>query len=230
MIGGKTVDILSYGFGELLTISNLLAIIIGAFVGLLIGALPGLGTMIAIILLLPVTYAMSPLAAILLLLAAYQGAEYGGSISSIILGIPGTPAAAATILDGSTLAKKGFPGKALGYSLTASTIGGFFGGLMLMFLSIPLAKFALHLAEPEFFLICLIGLMAVGMLSSKDITKSLISVLLGLMAGTVGMDVLTGTERMTLGQPELMDGVNLIALLVGVFAISEILSMISSSL
>src|SRR5699024_3853598 len=81
-----------------------------------------------------------------------------------------------------------------------------------------------------FFLICLIGLMAVGMLSSKDITKSLISVLLGLMTGTVGMDVLTGTERMTLGQPELMDGVNLIALLVGVFAISEILSMISSSL
>lgn len=221
-----------FGFDlmNLFTVANLLAIVIGTFVGMLIGAMPGLGTMIAIILLLPATYAMDPLPAILLLLAAYQASEYGGSIASIILGIPGTPAAAATLLDGNTLAKQKSPGKALSYSLTASTIGGLFGGLMLIFLSVPLTKFALQISDPEIFLICFIGLIAVSLLSTKNKVNSMISVILGLIAGTVGLDLITGNARFTFGLPELMDGVNIIALVVGLYAIPEIFLMISSGL
>lgn len=211
---------------ELFSVSTLFFIALGTFVGLIIGAMPGLGTMLAIVMLLPVTYVISPLESILLLLAAYQASEYGGSISSIILGIPGTPAAAATVLDGYTLAKNQSPGKAISYSLVASTIGGIFGGLVLIFLSQPLASFGLKLSDPEFFLICIIGVLAVGMLSSADKTKSMISVVLGLILGTVGMDLFTGKMRFTLGRPELSDGINIVALMIGIFAFSEILSML----
>jgi putative tricarboxylic transport membrane protein len=224
------MDLFGFNIVSLFTWSNILAIAFGTFVGMLIGALPGLGATLAIVLLLPLTYTMEPLASILMLLAAYQAAEYGGSISSIILGIPGTPAAAATVLDGNPLAKQSSPGKALAYSLYASTIGGLFGGLVLLFLSVPLVKLALAMSDPEFFLIGILGLIAVVALSSRDVTKSLISVVLGLMAGTVGMDIISAAPRFTFGRPELMDGINIIALLVGMFAFSEILVMVSEEL
>src|SRR5690606_26069905 len=143
---------------------------------------------------------------------------------------PGTPAAAATALDGRPMAVRVSPGKALGYSLVASTIGGLAGGLVLIFLSAPLAKFALKLSEPEFFLIGLLGLVAVATLSVKNVTKGMISIVLGLMAGTVGMDVFTGYQRFTFGRIELMDGIGLVPLVVGVFAFSEILTSISTDL
>ncbi|WP_407267799.1 tripartite tricarboxylate transporter permease [Radiobacillus sp. PE A8.2] len=224
------MDIFNFDLMSLFTINNILMILLGTFVGLIFGAIPGLGTMVAIILLFPLTYGMSPLASVLMLVAAYQASEYGGSISSIILGIPGTPAAAATLLDGNTLAKNESPGKALTYSLTASTVGGLIGGIVLIFLCIPLAKFATKLSDPEFFLIGVLGLIAVGMLSTKDKLKSMISVVLGLMIGTVGLDLLTGMPRVTFGSMQLMDGINLIALLIGVFALSELFNMINTGL
>lgn len=224
------MNILEVDFAALLSVTNIVAIIIGTFVGLLIGALPGLGATVAIVLLLPFSYAMEPLASILMLLAAYQAAEYGGSISSIILGIPGTPAAAATLLDGNAMARQNSPGKALAYSLAASTIGGLLGGILLLLMAVPLSTIALKLSDPEFFLIGILGLIAVAGLSSADLTKSLISVVLGLMAGTVGIDVISSTARYSLGVPELLDGLNLIAVLVGAFAISEVLAMISKDL
>lgn len=207
-----------------------LVVFFGTIVGMLAGALPGLGAMVAIIIMLPLTYNMSPLNAILLLLAVYQAAEYGGSISSITLGIPGTPAAAATILDGFPLARKHSPGKALGYSLLASTIGGIVGALVLAFLAFPMAKLALQMSEPEFFLIGLLGLIGVAALSSKDKTKSAISVVLGLLLGTVGMDDFTGTLRFTGNSLSLMDGISMVAVVTGVFGISEILSMLTEKL
>lgn len=215
---------------NLFSMSNVIAIIIGTFVGLLIGALPGLGITIAIVLLLPLTYMMSPLASILLLLAAYQSAEYGGSISSIILGIPGTPPAAATVLDGYPMSKNYSPGKAISYSLTASVVGGIFGGLVLIFLSIPLSKFAIKLYDPEFFLLGILGLLGVAALGSEDKIKSLISVVMGLMVGMIGMDMFSGQRRFTEGYLELMSGVSLIAVVVGVFALTEIFAMISNNL
>ncbi len=222
--------IFDFDFLSLFSLSNLFAIGLGTFVGLLIGALPGLGATVAIVLLLPFTYGMEPLASILMLVAAYQSAEYGGSISSIVLGIPGTPAAAATILDGNALSKQSSPGKALAYSLSASTIGGIFGGLVLLLLSVPLSQIALQMGDPEFFLIGLLGLIAVAGLSSRDVTRSFISVVLGLMAGTIGIDVITSSHRFTMGQMELLDGLHLVAVLVGIFAIAEILSMVSTEL
>lgn len=224
------MNFLEFDFQSLFDVSNLLAIAIGTFVGLLIGALPGLGATVAIVMLLPFTYGMEPLASVLMLVAAYQGAEYGGSISSIILGIPGTPAAAATLLDGNALSRRSSPGKALGYSLAASTVGGLFGGLVLLLLSVPLSAIALRMSDPEFFLIGILGLIAVAGLGSADLVKSFISVVLGLMAGTIGIDVISSELRYTLGRPELLEGLNIVAVLVGIFAVSEILDMISKDL
>ncbi|SDH25460.1 putative tricarboxylic transport membrane protein [Alteribacillus persepolensis] len=216
---------------DIIDIALLIFVILcGTFVGMFAGSLPGIGAMVAIVILLPLTYNMEPLFAILLLLATYQAAEYGGSISSITLGIPGTPAATATLMDGTPLARSNSPGKALAYSLTASTMGGVFGAVILTTLAAPMASFALQLSAPEFALIGLLGLAGVGALSSQDITKSLISVVLGLMAATIGMDDFTGALRFTEGFNGLIDGLNIIAVITGVFAISEILTMINKNL
>ncbi|MFZ4452660.1 tripartite tricarboxylate transporter permease [Salibacterium aidingense] len=224
------MDIAGIDPPNIFTMTNVLVIIIGSLVGLIIGALPGLGAAIAIVLLLPFTYTMEPLASILLLLSAYQSAEYGGSISAIVLGIPGTPAAVTTVLDGHPMAKNESPGKALGYSLIACLIGGIAGGLVLLFLTVPLSQFALNLSNPEFFLIGVIGLLAVAGLSSNDLIKSLIFTVLGLLAGTVGIDMFTSLPRFTFGRPELMEGLSLIAVLIGMYAFSEIFKMINEDL
>ncbi|WP_052123980.1 tripartite tricarboxylate transporter permease [Ureibacillus manganicus] len=222
---------LDFDFTTLFTLTNMTAILVGTIVGLVIGAMPGLGATMAIVFLLPFTYSMTPVSAVLLLLAAYQAAEYGGSISSVTLGIPGTPAAAATLQDGLPLARKVSPGKALGYSLNASTIGGIVGALSLIFLTQPFAEFALMLSDPEFFLLGVMGLIAVASISVKGtMTKSLISVVFGLMAGTIGMDMFTGNPRFTMGQLDLMEGIGIVAMLIGMFAIPEILRVIKDDL
>jgi putative tricarboxylic transport membrane protein len=224
------VGAFDFDFASLFSLSNLFGILVGTLVGQLIGALPGLGATVAIVMLLPFTYSMEPLAAILMLVAAYQAAEYGGSISSIVLGIPGTPAAAATTLDGFALAKQSSPGKALAFSLWSSTVGGLVGGLVLLFLSMPLSLIAVQLGDPEFFLVGILGLIAVAGLSSSDVLRSFISVTLGLMASTVGIDVISSVHRFTFGTPLLFDGLHLVAVLVGTFAIAEILGMVSTEL
>jgi putative tricarboxylic transport membrane protein len=199
-------------------------------VGIVIGALPGLGPVMAVVLLLPISFSLGPVPAVLMLLSAFQGAAYGGSISAIILGIPGTAGAVATVIDGYPMAQKGEPGKALSYSLFASMVGGIFGGVVLMTLAEPLLDYAIKLGDPEFFLLCLVALIAVGLLSSKDKLKSAISGILGLMVGTIGIDALSGIHRATFGIPDLMDGVNLVAFFLGMFAISELGFMIESGL
>lgn len=217
-------------FADLFSFGSLAAIVFGTLAGLIIGTLPGLGATIAVVLLLPLTYTMSPLASVLLLVAAYQGAEYGGSISSIILGIPGTPAAVATVLDGNAMARQDMAGKALGYSLAASTVGGIFGGLVLILFAVPLARLAVRFSDPEFFLIGVAGLIAVAALSSRNKLRSAISVILGLIFGTVGMDTFTGMQRFTFGRLELLEGIGMIALLTGLFAFSEIYHIVSREL
>lgn len=221
---------LEFDFSTLFTLTNLLVIIVGSLIGLLFGAIPGLGAMVTVVLMLPVSFMLPPLPAILLLLSIYQSSEYGGSISSIILGIPGTSSNVATILDGHPLAKSGHPGKALGYSLFASTIGGLVGGLVLVFLAKPVANFALTLSYPEYFLVALLGILAVAAISSTDMIKSIISAMLGLMAGTVGLDILTGDQRFTLGRMELMEGLEMIPIILGMFAFTEVAMMIRDNL
>src|SRR5690625_2624459 len=155
-------------------------IVLGSFIGMLFGAIPGLGAALTIVLLLPITYFMSPLAAILLLLSAYQSAEYGGSISALTLGIPGTPAAAATVIDGFEYAKSTSPGKAISFSLMASSIGGIFGSRMVIFLSKRLTVLALKMSAPEYFLLGTLGLFVIAILSYIDILDIDIFLLFGL--------------------------------------------------
>ena len=224
------MSIFEFDFMSLFTLTNLAYIFLGRFVGLLMGAIPGLGAIMAIVFLLPLTYNLEPVTAILLLLAAFQAAEYGGSISAIVLGIPGTPTAAATVLDGNALARSSSPGKALAYSLTASTIGGLAGGLVLLFLSVPFANFAIKLSASEFFLLGLLGMLAVPAVSSGKLVKSLIAAVLGLMTATIGMDMFTGSTRFTMGVPDLMEGIGIITLMVGLFAFPEIFQIIKDDL
>lgn len=211
-----------------LTLDNILTIFIGSFLGMFIGALPGLGATIALIMLLPVTYSMSPIAAILMLISCFQSAEYGGSISSIVLGIPGTPGAMATVLDGYPLAQKHSPGKALGYSLVSSTIGGLVGGLTLICFIAPLANLVGNIADPELVILATGGLFLSTLLSgNKDLCKSLISLVLGFMVGTIGVDTFTGARRFTFGMTEFADGVNSVVIMVALFAVTEIINLTS---
>lgn len=219
------MGLLSFDFSLLFSFKSLFAIVFGTMAGLLVGALPGLGAAVGTALLIPVTYTMEPLPAVLMLVALYEAAEYGGSISAIVLGIPGTSAAVATCLDGTPMAKQGYPGKALGYSLYSSTTGGLIGSIVLMTLTVPLAKLTIKFSDPELFLIGVLGMISVCCLSTKDIPKTIISIVFGLLLGTVGLDVLTGTERYTFGIDYLSDGIALVALLTGLFALSEVLNM-----
>ncbi|OEY66108.1 tripartite tricarboxylate transporter permease [Marinobacter sp. X15-166B] len=206
-------------------VASFFAIALGLFVGMLLGALPGLGMIIGITLLLPLSYSMDPASSILMLLAVYQGAEYGGSISAIVLKIPGTAMAAPIMFDGVPMAENKSPGKALAYSLYGSTFGGLFGGAVLIFFSEPVARFALKLADPEIFWLSGLGLFAVVTLGGGNVSKTAISVILGLFVGTMGIDLFSGIPRFTMDSPSLLEGPNLIAVVVGLFAISEVLNM-----
>lgn len=219
------MDLFSIDFSVFIEFQNIFAIMFGTVFGLVIGALPGLGPSVGCSLLIPLTYTMEPLPAVLMLIALYQAAEYGGSISAIVLGVPGTAAAVATMLDGNVMAKQGYPGKALGYSLYASTIGGLIGCFVLMFLTVPLTKLTIKFSDPELFLIGIFGLLSVITLGVKDIAKSAISVIFGLFLGTIGLDVFTGVPRYTMGNPYLTDGLSIVSLITGLFAISEVLNM-----
>jgi putative tricarboxylic transport membrane protein len=219
------MEIFSFDIITLFTWQNMLAIIMGVLFGICIGMMPGLGPTVGVALILPVTYTMGTVPAILLLVALYQAAEYGGSISAITLGIPGTASAVATTLDGHPMSKMGFPGRALGYSLYSSVFGGIFGGIVLLLLIAPLTKIAIKFSDPEIFLIALLGLVSVVGLGSKDIPKSVVSVLLGLLLSTMGMDVFTGISRFTMDIPSLSDGIPFVALITGLFAVPEVINL-----
>lgn len=220
------LEIFSYiDLVDIFQLQNILGLFFGSFVGMLVGALPGLGQTIALIMVLPISYSMGPTAAIFMMLSCYQSSGYGGSISSITLGIPGTPASVATALDGHALSKKGSPGKALAYALFASAVGGLIGGIIVMFLSNPMASFALNMSEPEYFLIAILGLIISVTIISKDFIMGLISAVFGLLISTIGTDLQSSVKRFTFGKIQLTTGIEITALLVGTFALTEIFIM-----
>ena len=163
--------IFTYDWSMMMNLECLLWICFGTLVGLLIGALPGLGPTVGIALLLPLSATLEPVPAIAMLVALYMAGEYGGAITAVVMGIPGTAAAVSTCFDGYPMAKNGQPGKAVAYSLTASTIGGFFGVVVLSFLTVPLARVCIRFSDPELFLIATFGLLSVSGLSSANIPK-----------------------------------------------------------
>jgi putative tricarboxylic transport membrane protein len=188
---------------------NLLAIVIGVIVGIVVGAIPGLGPATAIAAMLPITFKLNPVAGISMLLGIFCGGTYGGSISATLIHTPGTPSAAATVLDAYPMAQKGQAGKALGFGVVASGIGGLFSALVLLFLGPLVARWALKFGPPELLVLCLFGLTMVSSLVAKSLLKGLITASLGLLFATVGQDPLTGITRFTLGNVNLLMGIGL---------------------
>lgn len=213
---------LAMGFGLALQWDLLLAVIVGAIAGYMVGIIPGLGSSTGVAILVPFTFELSPLVSLALLTALYGAAAYGGSITSILFNIPGEASTAVTCLDGYALTEKGFPGKALGISIIASTVAGIIGTMGLIVFSAPLARFALSFDSPEYLMLALFGLSVVGGLSGKSWLEGFIAVFLGLLLTTVGIDQITGEIRFA-NIPELYDGIPFIPALIGLFGISEIL-------
>ena len=202
---------------------NLLYCFIGVLTGTLIGVLPGIGPVGAMSLLLPATFRVTPVGAIIMLGGIYYGAQYGGSTTSILVNIPGEASSVVTCLDGYQMARKGRAGPALGISAMGSFIGGTVAIIGLMFVAYPLAKVALSFGPPEYFGLMCVGLVVVTFLAQGSMYKALMMALLGLLLGFIGLDLFTAIPRFTFGINELMDGVGIVPVVMGLFGISEIL-------
>ncbi|HEY9538664.1 MAG TPA: tripartite tricarboxylate transporter permease [Kiloniellaceae bacterium] len=214
---------LGYAWQALTTTPAIFVAMGGVAWGILGGALPGISPSITMALLLPFTYALEPMTAIVLLASTYVGAEYGGSIPAILIRTPGTNAAAATAIDGYEMHKQGRGGEALGISLICGVIGGLIGLIFLVCLTEPLAKVALVFTPPAYFALGILGISVIASLSEGSLIKGLMAGVIGLMVATVGTDPLSGVSRFTYGSPELLGGIPFILVMVGVFAVSELL-------
>ena len=212
-----------YGLQVAFQPMNLFYCFIGVFTGTLIGVLPGLGPTGTMSLLLPITFHISPVGAIIMLAGIYYGAQYGGSITAILANIPGEASSVTTCLDGYQMARQGRAGMALGVSTIGSFIAGSLSIVGLMFLAYPLAKAALKFGPPEYFSLMCMGLVILTFLTQGSMIKSLIMALLGLLVGLVGLDSFTAKPRFAMGFNELMDGVGIVPLVMGLFGISEVL-------
>ena len=218
------------GFAAALSPMNLLFATIGCVLGTLIGVLPGLGPAAGTALLIPITFKLEPTSAIIMLAAIYYGAMYGGTITSVLINVPGEAASVVTCLDGYEMAKRGRAGVALG----VSAIGSFFGGTVatfgLVLVALPLTRFALKFGSPEYFSLLLVGLSLVMGLAGKSLAKALAMGVLGLIFSFVGVDPVEGAPRFTFGIAPLMDGVRFVPVVMGFFGIGEILINAEKSL
>lgn len=222
------MDSLTHVLSLLVTTPLVPAAVAGVAWGILGGALPGISPSITMALVLPFTYGMDPGAAIVLLSATYVGAEYGGSIPAILINTPGTNAAAATVLDGYEMQRQGRGGEALGISLYSGVIGALFGLAMLVLLTEPLANVALAFTPMAYCALGVLGLSVIASLSGESLLKGLAAGVLGLMIATVGSDPISGVPRFTFGQADLLDGIPPILVMVGLFAVSELLQQSST--
>lgn len=206
--------------------SNLLIAAGGVLVGIIFGGLPGFTASMGVAILLPITFGMNPTTGLILLGSLFAGAMYGGSVAAILINTPGTPSAAATILDGHPMCKKGKAGEALREAVFASFLGGIFGVTVLLLFAPPLARISLMFGPPEYFLLAMFGLTIIATISEKAVFKGLIAGALGLLISTIGMDPLLGVPRFAMGFVNLLDGVQLIPAMIGLFSIPEVLDMI----
>ena len=202
---------------------------LGVLIGIVFGALPGLTATMTIAVFIPFTFGLSPVIAFAFLLGLYSGSVYGGSISAILINIPGTPSAIATSLDGYPLSQMGRAGEAIGISTISSTLGGFFSVIVLMFAAPAIASVALKFSAEEYVGITLIGLSIIAIISPGSTVKGLMSGVIGLIIGIVGMDPITGYPRFIIGRAELLEGIDSIPVMIGMYGLSEMLVQISSS-
>lgn len=201
---------------------SLLFIVIGVTAGIIVGSLPGLTATMGCALLIPFTYSLPPVEGLLLLMGIFTGGIYGGSISGILIRTPGTPAAAATLLDGYPLTQKGEGGKAIGFSTVASFVGGTIGALIMAFLAPEIAQFGLRFGPPEFFALAVFGLTMIISISGESLLKGVIVVLIGLLLTTIGFDPLSGVARFSFGNDNLLGGITFIPVLIGLFGFAQV--------
>jgi putative tricarboxylic transport membrane protein len=215
---------------HLLTATPLIPVaLIGLTWGILGGALPGISASITMALVLPFTYTMEPAMAIALLACVYIGAEYGGSIPAILIRTPGTNSAAATVIDGYELNRQGRAGEALGISLMSGVVGSLFGLVMLIMLTEPLSWLALAFKPTSYFGLGILGLSVIASMTGGSLVKGLAAAVIGLMIATVGTDPISGVTRFTFGVPDLLNGIEPVLVMVGLFALTELMSQSGSS-
>ena len=220
---------LVFGFSVALSVQNLLYCLVGCLLGTLIGVLPGIGPLATIAMLTPITFSISPVAALIMLAGIYYGAQYGGSTTAILVNLPGETSAVVTCIDGYQMARQGRAGPAL----AIAAIGSFFAGtvctLIIALFGPAIAELALEFGPAEYFSLMLMGLVAAAMLAQGDMVKSLAMVVMGLLLGTVGTDVNSGWRRFSFDIAELADGIGFVVLAVGVFALGEIVANLGDS-
>ncbi len=219
------LDNLMAGLSLVANLESFLALFVGIVIGVIGGAIPGLSATMAVALTLPFTFPLQPVTGILLLLGVYKGGIFGGSIPAILIKTPGTPASSATVLDGHPMAEKGEAGRALGMALWASCTADVVSNLALILFAGWLASFALNFGPPEFFALILFSLTIIAGVSGESLLRGALSALLGLLLATIGLDLVYGTNRFTMDNPNMMGGLNFIAVLIGLFAIPEIIAM-----
>ena len=208
----------------LFTFENIIWINLGVFIGAVFACIPGLSVILCVILFLPLTYQLTAIPGMMFLLGIYCAGSYGGSVSAILINTPGTPHAAATMLDGHPLSKKGRSRVALKIALYASTIGGTISAFMLLFLGPQVAKVAAQLGTAEYFMVCVFGLTIIAGVSGKSIIKGIISACIGLVISCIGSDPMTGYDRLTFNVDRLYLGLDLAICLIGLFALIEIIA------
>ncbi len=219
----ETLNHILNGFSVCMQPINLWYTFVGVFIGTIIGVLPGIGPSAGIALLIPVTYGMNPTSALIMMCGIYYGTKYGGSTTAILIRTPGEAASVMTSLDGYAMAQKGRAGAALAVSAIGSFIAGTIGVVALTLFALPLASMALKFGPAEYFCLMLFAMTAVSSLTGKSPAKGMLSTTLGLMIATIGIDLQSGQPRYTMGIPEFQDGVGFIVVVVGLFAVAEVL-------
>ncbi len=214
---------LAYAMANAITPVMILTVVAGVLIGTVIGALPGIGSVVTIALMLPFLIGMDPILAVVLCACIYSADAYGGAITSILINTPGSPSSAATTFDGYPLARQGRAGAALGMAAVSSAIGGIFAVFVLMFAAPALASLAYEFGPPEYFALAVFGISMVATIGGDSPLKNTIAGCFGVLISTVGLDFTTGAERFTFGIPELTEGVQFAVLMIGLFAGSELL-------
>ena len=211
------------------TIQNLIFMNVGMFIGVIFGAVPGLNGNLAITVFLPFTFTLDGVAALLMLCSIYFGSMFGGSITAILINTPGTGAAACTLLDGHPMAQKGQPRRALDTALIASTVGGIISALCLLLFAPQLGRMAMNFGSPEYFVLALFGLSVIATVSGDNMIKGLIASGIGMLLGCVGTDSISGVRRFTFGNKSLYGGLKTMAVMLGLFAMAQILTRIRNA-
>src|SRR5438132_12760225 len=215
---------LALGFGVAMTPVNLVYALVGVIVGTLIGVLPGIGPVATIAMLLPTTYALQPVSALIMLAGIYYGAQYGGSTTSILINMPGETSSAVTCPDGYQMARKGEAGAALSIAAIGSFFAGCVSTVLVAAVSVPLSELALKFGPAEYFSLMTLGLIGATVLAHGSLIKAIAMVILGLLLGIVGTDVNSGVARFSFGVSELSDGIGFVSVAMGVFGFAEIIA------